>query len=115
METISLILLSLLLFAMWNGLVNKDHSQANLKAKRTWHLIGWIIRLLLVTVVFINSTLFFTWISILAAWHLYDIIITKIMGQKWYYTGTFSKMDKNKKITLILKIITLLIGVIFLI
>lgn len=101
--SISLLLISLILIGIREGLVIKDllDNKTSSKESRQWHMIGFIIRSCqILTITFLTLILGFYWIVIIfttlailisAIW--YNIIINLINGWKWYYLGASSKLD----------------------
>lgn len=88
METLTIIwltILNIILFAAWNGAMI-------MKKRKAWKAIGVIIRAIMVlTALYVGNFLFFI-IAVNASWLFYDIIIAKIMGQKWWYLGNTTDM-----------------------
>ena len=97
--TIYITLAIILLTAIWNGLVikwglEKDKSKV-IKISKYWHGIGFVIRALLVTIVFLTSGNW--WWSGGAAflcWLPYNMIINIYMKQPLFYIGRTSSIDK---------------------
>jgi len=77
----------IILFAIWNGYKITGKSNA-------WHSVGFIIRLLLVGLVYIDRGI---WVALLAgfiAWIPYNGIINIFLKQKFFYIGITSVIDK---------------------
>lgn len=102
------LLITILLIAGWNGLVINWRNATNSKDIRHysdwWHAIGLVIRTTLVIVAFLVSNWIFGLIAAFIAFILYNIIINLIIGEKWYYVGTTSTIDKLiRKLFLLIK------------
>ena len=111
METY-IILFIILLIAVWNADVIKWYTTKKQHFARFWHGIGFVIRGLLVLVIFLTSSNWFiVWISVIVSWHLYDIIINVIRDMKWYHTG--ENIFDRSPYCWIAKGLVLLIGILF--
>ena len=108
-------ILTVILFAIWNGLVIKWYLTKDQKWSDYWHGLGFIIRALPIVLIYPNLL----WILIYAniAWTVYDIIINLFMGQSIFYIGKTSTFDKTfgkwlfvgKALLLILTILILIL------
>lgn len=110
-------LLVTVMFAIWNGLINKqlyqdDTFEKQQATSKVWHTVGWIIRACLAIIVFLATSWVGLWVYIIFAWHLYDIIINLVRGLKWNHLGQ-NFIDKSKW-NKVVKIIILLSGLLFL-
>jgi len=93
MTTTILILISLLLFALWNGLVIKWKLSGDQKYSRYWHIVAFLVKLPLVAVVFIASDWYFALVAGFVCWIPYNVIIALVIGQRWYYVGKTAWFD----------------------
>jgi len=85
MITTALISISIIMFAVWNGLkINSKY----------WHTIAFIVKLPLVAVAYIESGLIAALVVTFICWIPYNIVIALMMGQKWYYVGKTAWTDK---------------------
>jgi len=89
---INILLLSIvILIALWNGLIIKW--KLTNKYSREWHIVGWIIRMLLVTIFFLISGIWWAIVVGFISWIPYNIIISLIVWKKWWYLSD-SGIDK---------------------
>lgn len=96
MTVVILITLSLL-FSVFNGLVIKwkltaDPYKASLYSD-WWHVVGAIIHGLMVIQAWIIGGYIWAVVIFFVVWLAHNIIIAKMMGQKWYYVGKTAKFD----------------------
>ena len=77
-------LLILILTGVYNGLFIKWYNIKRDKFRNYWHIIGWIIRLLLI----IQLPLKFIPLGIFLGWSVYNVIINTILDKPMYYIGT---------------------------
>jgi len=105
MGTISNIIVILLavLLGMYNG-------QFITKRSKAWHMTGFVIRALLMVLLWPDITLMLVYFWL--AWPVYDIIINKYMGQKWNYVGSTSWFDRLPGFLVALLKIGLTVGMI---
>lgn len=106
-----MILIAILLLGLYNGFIiqwfnNKNKSNQHLYSK-IWHIIGWLIRGLLI----FSLPIKFIPLGIFIGWSLYNILINLILGNPLYETGT-TNFDKyfNKYIQITIDIILLIIN-----
>jgi hypothetical protein len=92
--TTVLIISALVLIAIWNGKVIMWHLTGLDKYSKVWHSIGLIIRLVLCAVLYLSGGVIWAVVGCVIASIGYNIIINMIMGQKWYYVGKTSVIDK---------------------
>jgi hypothetical protein len=85
MEKEILILIIGVLLAFYNGQFLTNRS-------KQWHTTGWVIRALLMVVLWPNMLYMAAFINV--AWLFYDIIINLYLNQKWWYTGKNAFIDK---------------------
>lgn len=90
----TLIILCIVLFAAWNGLVIKWYNTKDPYWSKWWHGIGLAIRIALVFIMYIVSGWLLAIIAAVLAGIVYNIIINLIIGKKWYYVGTTSVIDR---------------------
>lgn len=85
MLTSIIVLVLAVLLACYNG-------QFITGASRSWHGTGFVIRALLLPLLWPDVTLMliYTWLS----WVLYDVIINWYMKQPWNYVGTTAWFDR---------------------
>lgn len=94
-----IIALIILLTAAWNGLVIKwglaeDKSKV-VKISKYWHAIGFVIRALLVTIVFLTSgNWWWTGSAAFLCWLPYNMIINVVNKWKLFYFGQSSWIDR---------------------
>ena len=108
------ILLIVLLFAIWNGLVIKWYLTKDQKWSKYWHGLGFIIRALPIVLIYPNLL----WILIYTnvAWTIYDMIINLFMGQSIFYVGKTSWFDRMfGKYLFIIKTILLILTIYYII
>ena len=84
----------LLLTALWNGLVIKWYNTKDQKYSKWWHIVGFIIRGLIVLLTLLTLGVNWMLIAGFCCWPVYDIIINLANGWKWYYGGNTSEIDK---------------------
>ena len=94
---------TVILFAVFNGLFilwSRATGEARKGLSKKWHAVGMTIKVLVGISMLI--VLFPHWWYMLAsgmiylvlAWTLYNTIINVYLGQKWYYIGGTSEIDK---------------------
>lgn len=93
-----IIALIILLTAAWNGLVIKwglaeDKSKVA-KISKYWHGVGFVIRGLLVILIYLLSTWQMALIAAFLSWIPYNMIINLCMRQPLFYIGKTSTIDK---------------------
>lgn len=96
--TIYITLAIILLTAIWNGLVIKwglaeDKSKVA-KISKYWHGVGFVIRGLLVILIYLLSTWQMALIAAFLSWIPYNMIINICMRQPLFYIGRTSTIDK---------------------
>lgn len=89
-----LLIITILLTALWNGLVIQWFLTKDEKYSTWWHRVGFVIRALLVVVIYLAGGWVWALGAAFASWIPYNIIISLLMGQKWYYIGKTSYTDK---------------------
>jgi len=99
MIVIIIIGLIIILTAVWNGLVIKwglsQDKQKVANISRYWHMVGFIIRGLLVALVYLLSfDWYYTSGAAFLCWLPYNMIINKINKWGWFYIGRTSIIDK---------------------
>ena len=114
METAILIISALILIAVWNGFVIMWKQTNKVSYSESWHIVGFIVRALLVVAVVMTAGNFIGWLALIVSWHFYDVIINLIMKQKWNYTGKTAKIDKMGKVIWVAKVLILVAGIYFL-
>lgn len=77
-------LLILILTGVYNGLFIKWNNTKRDKFRNYWHIIGWVIRLLLI----IQLPFKFIPLGIFLGWSVYNVIINAILDKPMYYIGT---------------------------
>jgi len=106
---IGFIIIALILFMCFNGLIIRWHNeiQANTKAmwSKWWHRCALAIRVCLWLSIWLITFNWFIFIGVIIVDSiLYPILINLINGLKWNYIGTTSSIDKLiRKFTLWLK------------
>jgi hypothetical protein len=90
----ALLIAILLLTALWNGLVIRWYLTREAKYSRWWHAVGLAIRALLVVAVYLVAGWIWSLVALFVAGVLYNIIINLVMGQKWWYVGETSVIDR---------------------
>jgi len=78
-----LIFIIIILIATWNGLVIQWKLTG--KYSKLWHITGLVTRLLLIAIVYITSGLWWSICAVLLSWIPYNIIISLIVWNKWWY------------------------------
>jgi len=107
-----IILLIVILFSTWNGLVIKWYLTKNVKYSTYWHIIGYFIRVIPLYYIYPDTMWILIYTNI--SWTIYDIIINKINGWSIFYIGNTSGIEKLfGKLTLIGKAILLMITLIY--
>ena len=86
-----LILIIIILIAIWNGLVIEWKLTG--KYSSLWHITGLVTRLLLISIVYIVSGLWWSLGAVMLSWIPYNIIISLIVWNKWWYLSD-SGIDK---------------------
>lgn len=81
-----LILLVGVLLGLYNGQFITEKS-------KSWHLTGFLIRVVLF-IVLIPNLLLMAWYGVIV-WPVYNIIINLYMRQPWHYQGTTAWFDRN--------------------
>lgn len=90
-----IIIAIIILTAIWNGLVIKWYNTKDQKYSKLWHGVGFIIRGLLVLLVYlITLNLWITAITAFVCWILYNMIINKLNDWGLFYIGKTSTIDK---------------------
>lgn len=94
-----IIILLILLTALWNGLVIKwglENDKVKVtKISKYWHGIGFIVRGLLVAIIYlITYNWYWTGIAAFLCWLPYNMIINKVNGWKLFYFGQSSWIDR---------------------
>jgi len=84
-DILVLCLVLVLVIAVWNGLVIMWYITKDIKWSQLWHKVGFVIRAIIVLMSFIEGGWLWALIVAFVAWVPYNIIINKIMKQKWYY------------------------------
>jgi hypothetical protein len=92
----AIILIILLLIAVREGL-----QLAGLR--KYWKPVSWLIRALLVLLLWPDLTLMLT--GAVLAWSVYNVSCAIGLGQKWWYLGTTSVIDKFKIINYISQVL----------
>lgn len=77
-------LLILILTGVYNGLFIKWYNTKKDSIRNYWHIIGWVIRLLLI----IQLPFKFIPLGIFLGWSMYNVIINAILDKPMYYIGT---------------------------
>jgi len=102
----------MIFFAIWNGLINKQmFNDKTAEQKRAtsalWHMIGVIIRAILIFISFISMGYIGGLVAIIAAYPIYDNVIDLIRGFKIGYYGEspFDQFAKKYKLDWIVLII----------
>ena len=100
--------LILILLGIYNGLIIKWYNTKDSKIRTYWHIIGWVIRLLVI----IQLPIKFIGFGIFISWSIYNILINIILVKPIYYTGT-TVIDKyfNSYIQAIIDCILLIISI----
>lgn len=116
--TLIVFLLTLVVFADYNGFINLwGLTAGNSKNRRyyssMWHMQGWVVRFLITVLVLVYEGLFAAWLATIFGWHLFDILINRRRGHRWYYLG--EKYEDYFAAIWALKIVVLLAGLLFLI
>jgi len=94
-----LIVINLVFFAIWNGLVIKwglcqDKSKVA-KVSKYWHTVGFLIRALLVVIIFLTSgNWWWTGAAAFLCWLPYNMIINWCNGWPTFYFGKTSWIDR---------------------
>ena len=101
MKKLIILIVIAICFAIFNGLVINWKQNYKDKAnywREWWKSVGFMIRLLLPVMDFLIFGFNYLHLSILlfVLYPMYDIIIALLMGEKWYYQGTTSKINKLK-------------------
>jgi hypothetical protein len=91
---LNFLLLNLILIAVWNGLVIRWYITREAKWSRWWHAVGLSIRALLVVAVYLAAGWKWSLVALFVAGVPYNIIINLVMGQKWWYVGETSVVDR---------------------
>lgn len=108
-----LLLIIIILFGIYNGLIIQWYNNKNKKLANyyriLWHIIGWVIRLLII----ISLPLKYIPLGIFLSWSCYNYIINIILNQPIFYIGT-TVIDKyiNKYIQIIVDILLLIFSII---
>ena len=84
----------ILITAAWNGHVIRWEQTGIKLHSRTWHGLGLSIRGLLCVLGYIEAGWVMAALLAFVSWIPYNIIINLIIGQKWYYIGKTSVIDK---------------------
>jgi len=84
-DILVLCLVLVLVIAVWNGLVIMWYITKDIKWSQLWHKVGFVIRAIIVLMSFIEGGWLWALIVAFVAWVPYNIIINKIMKQKWCY------------------------------
>jgi hypothetical protein len=96
MTVVILIVISIL-FSVFNGLVIKWKLTNDAKLAATysewWHVVGGLIHILMVGQVLIIGGWIWGLITFFVVWLIHNIVIAKMMKQKWYYVGKTAKTD----------------------
>ena len=102
----------IIFFAIWNGLINKHMFQDKTDEQKRatsalWHVVGVIIRAILVFIAFIASDYTGGLIAIIVAYPVYDNVIDLIRGFKIGYYGEsdFDQFAKKYKLDLVVTIL----------
>lgn len=94
-------LLLLVMFSIWNGLVNKQMHQdqthdAKMRTSAVWHKVGVIVRFLLGLIAFISYGYLGAVLAVLFAYPVYDRLMNLVRGLPLNYYGE-SDWDKFAK------------------
>jgi len=89
----------LTLFAAINGFFIKSATTKDFQARKVWHILGFVFRVLLLALVIyvlrwnwwtigLVTLLYFNW-----SWTIYDLIINLIIGKKVFDSGITAEID----------------------
>lgn len=96
-DQIGFIVIALLLFIVFNGLIIKWHNAKEIDKEfwnKWWHRAAIAIRVCLWFAVWMVTSNWYIFLGVIAIdCILYPIGINVINGLKWYYVGTTSKID----------------------
>ena len=97
-DTIGFIVIALILFMCFNGLIvrwnNEIKPNRKLMWSKWWHRTALLIRICLWLSIWMVTSNWYIFLSIIIIdCILYPILINLINGLKWYYVGTTSKTD----------------------
>lgn len=105
-------LLILILTGIYNGLIIKWYNTKKDSIRNYWHIVGWVIRLLLI----IQLPVKFIPLGIFLGWSVYNVIINTILDKPIYYIGvTFLDKYLTKSIQITIDSILLISSILGLI
>lgn len=84
----------MILLAVYNGQIINWYQTKDNNWSNNWHWTGLIIRALLVNLILLQVGAGEALLTLFFAWAIYNIIIAKMLHQKWYYLGKTSFIDK---------------------
>jgi len=88
----------MLLLAFYNGeFIKWDRTTGDEKShwSAKWHRTGFMIRALVVLIVYRASTAGWALGAVFLAYPVYNAIINRYLGQKWHYIGKKAWLDRN--------------------
>lgn len=95
---LAILMIMIVLHALWNGWVIKwglatDKSKVT-KTSKVWHAIGFIIRALLVLLIYLQTDWRIALLAAFLCWLPYNIIINACNGWAIFYFGKTSWIDR---------------------
>lgn len=112
MNNLLIILLIVILFSIWNGLVIRWYLTKDQKYSTYWHRVGFVVRALLPILLYPDWGFILIYLNL--SWTVYDMIINTINGWNLLYVGGTSEIDIFlKRFHIPLKIALLIITIVY--